>query len=173
MVTHQIGGEASADQGSAGLPTIQTHHVLDCHRAWDEDFKPCPIVCVAYAAAAGDVEEVRRIIQWNPAVLEEQEGWDYNTAVGVCVEWGKLDALRMLLDEGGGVGINSRSGLGETPLHIAIDKSDAAAAQLLLERGADASASCKYTPDHPHAADLQERQVRAGHHQSSLGAGLR
>jgi uncharacterized protein len=67
-----------------------------------------------------------------------------DTALGTASRTGKIDAIRVLLKRGADV--NKTNQRGQTPLMFAVAEKNAAAAQFLLENGADPNAHTKPLP---------------------------
>ncbi|HEY7699289.1 MAG TPA: ankyrin repeat domain-containing protein, partial [Vicinamibacteria bacterium] len=88
------------------------------------------------AAAIGDTEHVRSILDRNPELLDSfsTEGF---TALGLAAHFGHLDTMRLLLDRGADVSVVSRHPIGATPLIAALFGRRVEAARILIERGAD------------------------------------
>lgn len=88
------------------------------------------------AAAIGDTEHVRSILDRNPELLDSfsTEGF---TALGLAAHFGHLDTMRLLLDRGADVNVVSRHPIGATPLIGALFGRRVEAAKILIERGAD------------------------------------
>jgi RNA polymerase sigma factor (sigma-70 family) len=88
------------------------------------------------AAAIGDTERVRSILDRKPELLDSfsTEGF---TALALAAHFGHLDTMRLLLDRGADVNVVSRHPIGVTPLIAALFGRRVEAARLLIERGAD------------------------------------
>jgi RNA polymerase sigma factor (sigma-70 family) len=88
------------------------------------------------AAAIGDTERVRSILDENPELLDSfsSEGF---TALALAAHFGRLDTMRLLLDRGASVNVVSRHPIEATPLVAALFGRRVEAAKLLIERGAD------------------------------------
>jgi RNA polymerase sigma factor (sigma-70 family) len=88
------------------------------------------------AAAIGDRDHVRSILDRNPELLDSfsSEGF---TALGLAAHFGHLDTMRLLLNMGADVNVVSRHPIGATPLIAALFGRRVEAARLLIERGAD------------------------------------
>jgi TonB family protein len=98
-----------------------------------------PAFCGAihYAAAAGDLEEVKALLEKNPELVssKDERGWmPLHTAA-----WNvRKDMVELLLSMGADV--NAKNSEGETPLHLAAQKSDRHMVELLLAKKADVKA---------------------------------
>jgi len=89
------------------------------------------------AAANGDVAAIEELL----AKGEDIEGWDSDkyTPLYLAARWGKLDAVKLLVERG--ANIDSRSTeLSSTPLQIAARHGEAEIVRYLLEKGADVNA---------------------------------
>ncbi|HEY7817660.1 MAG TPA: sigma-70 family RNA polymerase sigma factor, partial [Vicinamibacteria bacterium] len=92
------------------------------------------------AAAIGDVEEVRSILDRSPELLDAYslEGF---TALSLAAHFGHLETMRLLLDRGADVNAVSRHAIGTTPLIAALFGRKVDAARMLIDRGADVRAA--------------------------------
>ena len=90
------------------------------------------------AAAVGDTERVRSILDEKPELLDSfsTEGF---TALALAAHFGRLETMRLLLDRGAGVNVVSKHPIEATPLVAALFGRRVEAAKLLIERGADVS----------------------------------
>jgi ankyrin repeat protein len=88
------------------------------------------------AAAIGDTEHVRSILDRQPEILDSfsTEGF---TALGLAAHFGQLDTMRLLLERGADVNVVSRHPIGATPLIAALFGRRVEAARILVEHGAD------------------------------------
>lgn len=102
------------------------------------------------AAAAGDVETLRRLLDaGTPVDIGDREN---STPLDVAAQSGQLDAVRLLVNAGADVRHSDSNGM--TPLHFACYEGHDDAALYLLERGADPAATTARgsTPLHGAAA---------------------
>jgi ankyrin repeat protein len=90
-----------------------------------------PIINAAYA---GNLEEVRRLLQQKPQLLEATRS-DWSSPLVEAAECGHLDIVRFLLDQGADV--NRPSGVGWVAIEIACWEGRVDVVLLLIERGAD------------------------------------
>jgi RNA polymerase sigma factor (sigma-70 family) len=88
------------------------------------------------AAAIGDTEHVRSILDRSPELLDSFSAEGF-TALGLAAHFGHLDTMRLLLDRGADVNVVSRHPIGATPLIGALFGRRVEAAKILIERGAD------------------------------------
>ena len=90
------------------------------------------------AAAIGDTERVRSILDERPELLDSfsSEGF---TALALAAHFGRLETIRLLLDRGAGLNVISKHPIEATPLVAALFGRRLEAAKLLIERGADVS----------------------------------
>jgi len=88
------------------------------------------------AAAIGDTDRVRAVLDENPESLDSfsSEGF---TALALAAHFGHLDTMRLLLDRGADAGVVSRHPVGVTPLIAALFGRRVEAAKMLIARGAD------------------------------------
>jgi RNA polymerase sigma factor (sigma-70 family) len=88
------------------------------------------------AAAIGDTERVRAILDGKPDLLDSfsTEGF---TALALAAHFGRLETMRLLLDRGADVNAVSKHPIETTPLVAALFGRRLEAAKLLIERGAD------------------------------------
>jgi len=88
------------------------------------------------AAAIGDTDHVRSILEQKPELLDSFsiEGF---TALGLAAHFGHLDTMRLLLDRGADRNVVSRHPIGATPLIAALFGRKVEAARILIEHGAD------------------------------------
>ena len=88
------------------------------------------------AAAIGDTDHVRSILEQKPELLDSFsiEGF---TALGLAAHFGHLDTMRLLLDRGADRNVVSRHPIGATPLIAALFGRKVEAAGILIEHGAD------------------------------------
>jgi ankyrin repeat protein/L-ascorbate metabolism protein UlaG (beta-lactamase superfamily) len=88
------------------------------------------------AAAAGDVETLRRLLDdGTPVDIGDAEN---STALDVAAQSGHLDAARLLVESGADVRHSDNNGM--TPLHFASYEGHADVVAYLIERGADVAA---------------------------------
>ena len=88
------------------------------------------------AAAIGDTERVRTVLDQRPELLDSfsSEGF---TSLSLAAHFGHLDTMRLLLDRGADASVVSRHPVGATPLIAALFGRRVEAARMLIERGAD------------------------------------
>jgi RNA polymerase sigma factor (sigma-70 family) len=102
------------------------------------------------AVRAGDIAQVRRLLDAHPGLVGEHERWDEElartnrmpaigsfTALHRAAYYGDADLAALLLERGADV--NARTKIGQTPLHVAVLLDWPAITALLLERGADSN----------------------------------
>jgi RNA polymerase sigma factor (sigma-70 family) len=102
------------------------------------------------AAAIGDTARVEALLGKHPEMLDSFSGEGF-TALGLAAHFGHLDALRLLIERGGGVNVVSRHPIGVTPLHAALFGRQVEAARILVENGADVNARRGGGPGVPRA----------------------
>ena len=97
------------------------------------------------AAATGRMADLRRELTHDRVNEYAYDGW---TPLHLSAFFGRLDAARMLLENGADVHAVSRNGMENTPLHAATAGKHADVSLLLLANGADPlrSDSGGYTP---------------------------
>ncbi|MGW0891495.1 ankyrin repeat domain-containing protein [Saccharopolyspora sp. NPDC002578] len=97
-----------------------------------------------YAAKDNDVDTVEQRLAGGVPVdlVESREGF---TPLMFAVQGGAVESARRLLDVGANVQATTTAGAAKTPLHIAVTRwrtsPDGAMIRLLLERGADTTAT--------------------------------
>ena len=86
------------------------------------------------ALRAGDFDEVRRLTNEKPQLLEEtdEEG---NTPLHIAIKNNREEVIELLLAQG--VDIHKHNNTGSTPLHLAVKESDLQTVRMLLSQGAD------------------------------------
>jgi ankyrin repeat protein len=91
---------------------------------------------ITEAAAAGDVEAVRDLLEADPVLVgsHSRDGW---TPLHLAVHFGHSQVAEALLAHGADVHARASNDLGTTPLLWAIVGQDVAAVTLLLDHGAD------------------------------------
>lgn len=91
------------------------------------------------AAAIGDAARVAELLDLVPGHIDafSNEGF---TPVALAAHYGHVEATRLLIARGAGVGVVSRHPLEVTPLHAALFGRQVETALLLLEAGADVHA---------------------------------
>jgi uncharacterized protein len=109
----------------------------------DELLAEHPELDVFEAAAVGDTERLRELVDADPALANAwaEDGFQ---PLGLACFFGHVEAARLLLDRGAEVNSASRNDFQVMPLHSACATSDANTrnelAKLLLEHGADPNA---------------------------------
>ena len=101
------------------------------------------------AAALGDVPRLQAILAASPGPLQTRshDGW---TALHLTAHFGRLDALRFLLQQGADVHARSTNPLDNHPLHAALAGRHVDITRALLDAGADPNTTQHggYTPLH-------------------------
>lgn len=87
---------------------------------------------IARAAARGDVEEVERLLDRNPDLLESRaDGW---TPLNYAAINGRVEVVELILDRG--ADIDAKNEWGKTSLELAEEKGHTQVVELLTQRGA-------------------------------------
>ena len=99
------------------------------------------------AAALGRVDALDTLLDRDGALVNAF-GADGNVPLGLAAFFGKLEAMRRLLDRGADVGLAARNVMNVQPLHAAVAARSAEGVAMLLGRGADVNArqQVAYTP---------------------------
>jgi ankyrin repeat protein len=106
------------------------------------------------AAALGDVERLRTLLDADPAIATAYSG-DGFTALHFAAFFGSPAATALMLERGAQVDALGRGWMTGTALHSAVSRREAEIARLLLEAGAspDVRQSAGWTPLHAAAAN--------------------
>jgi TonB family protein len=89
------------------------------------------------AAAAGNLEEIKALLEKNPELVSSKDERDWMPLHAAA--WnGRTDAAELLLARGADV--NAKNNKGETPLHLAAQKTDRRMVELLRVKNADVKA---------------------------------
>lgn len=116
-------------------------------------------VSVFEAAAIGDVQRVRRMLDDQPELASSfsHDGW---TPLHLASHFGRLAVVELLLARRAEVNARSKNALANTPLHAALAGGHGRTARRLVEEGADVNAveAGGYTPLHQ-AADLGDTEM--------------
>ncbi len=116
-------------------------------------------VSVFEAAAIGDVQRVRRMLDDQPelALSFSHDGW---TPLHLAAHFGQLAVVDLLLARRAEVDARSKNALANTPLHAALAGGHRGTARRLVEQQADVNAveAGGYTPLHQ-AADLGDTEM--------------
>jgi ankyrin repeat protein len=101
------------------------------------------------AAAIGDVDRVRLLLDADPSLLDARSG-DGFPALGLAIFFRQPQVARFLIERGADVNAAAGNAQRVAPLHAAAAVCDRETMQLLLERGADPNAKQQldYTPLH-------------------------
>ena len=101
------------------------------------------------ACALGRLDEVRRRLAENHALLEERSP-DGHTALGFAIFFRQPEVARFLIEEGADVSAHANNAQKVAPVHAAAAVCDRDTMRMLLERGADVHAVQQggYTPLH-------------------------
>jgi ankyrin repeat protein len=91
---------------------------------------------IAQAAAAGDIETVRNLLEVDPVLVHShtRDGW---TPLHLATHFGHGQVAEALLACGADVHVRATNDLGTTPLLWAVMGQDVVAVTLLLDHGAD------------------------------------
>lgn len=116
-------------------------------------------VSLPEAAALGDLERVRSLLDANPSLLDERSADGY-PPLGLAIFFGQPDVARFLIERGTDVNAHAANAQRVAPLHAAAAICDRELVRLLLERGADPNAKQQldYTPLHT-AAARNDREI--------------
>ena len=99
------------------------------------------------AAALGRVDEIDRLLAEDPSRVDAF-GADGNVPVGLAAFFGRVDAIRRLLDAGADLSATAKNFMKVQPLHAAVAAHSLDAVSLLLDCAADVNARQQvgYTP---------------------------
>ena len=153
---------ASAGAGGPGMGLLQLALYLRAGEVADALLAAGAVPSFFEAAILGDVDRLRRLAREDPALLRAQ-GPDGAPALHLAAHFGRLDALRLLLELGTPVDLAAGGTFGNGALHAAAAGAQAEAGVLLLEAGAQADARDRngFTPLHLAAANGVVPLVRA------------
>jgi uncharacterized protein len=98
-----------------------------------------PELDVHAAAALGDTQRLRGLIDAEPACIEAWSGDGYQP-LHLAAFFGHVEGVSLLLERGADVGAVSRNPMRVQPLHSAAAADETEIARLLLDAGADANA---------------------------------
>jgi ankyrin repeat protein len=122
--------------------------------------------------ANGDIEQVRRMLDQDPALIRST--WQGRTLLRTAAECGHHDIIPLLIARG--LDPNAREGTwGEAPLHFAAEKGDAPTVRALLANGAskevknDLGQTALFTAARAGKRDVVECLIRAGADINSAG----
>jgi uncharacterized protein len=103
----------------------------------------------AEACALGDRERVERMLDEDPAALQERSG-DGHTPLGLSIFFRHPGIARLLIERGADVNAAAENAQRVAPVHAAAAVCDRDTMRLLLERGAEVNArqQVDYTPLH-------------------------
>lgn len=106
-----------------------------------------PELTIWEAAALGRVDAIDRLLAREPPLVNAP-GADGNFPLGLAAFFGKVDAMRRLLDRGADMNAAAQNFMKVQPLHAAVGARSAEAVAMLLDRGADVNARQQvgYTP---------------------------
>jgi ankyrin repeat protein len=98
-----------------------------------------PTLAIFAASILGETERLEQLLAGNRALLTavSTDGW---TPLHLAAFFGKVDAVRLLLNKGALVTARSTNEMRNTPLHAAAAGGHSGVVQILLEHGADANA---------------------------------
>ncbi|HEX8153282.1 MAG TPA: ankyrin repeat domain-containing protein, partial [Thermoanaerobaculia bacterium] len=86
------------------------------------------------AAALGELERVRVMLEENPALLDERSADGY-PPLGLAIFFGQPDVARLLIERGADVHAQAANAQRVAPLHAAAAVCDRDLVRLLLDRG--------------------------------------
>ncbi len=94
-----------------------------------------PSLAIFAAAITGDSVELETLLSGNRSLASalSPDGW---TPLHLAAHFGKLDAVRILLNKGAPVNARSTNAMQNTPLHAAAAGRAAEVAKLLIDHGA-------------------------------------
>ncbi|KAA0212265.1 ankyrin repeat domain-containing protein [bacterium] len=113
------------------------------------------------AAALGKLDKLARILDAEPAAVNEWTSDGFQPQ-HLAAFFAQPDALRLLLERGGQIGIHSKNALSVRAIHCAAAGRSLACVNLLLERGADPNArqAGGFTPLHSAAQNGSVEMVK-------------
>nr|XP_032810059.1 dynein heavy chain 12, axonemal-like isoform X2 [Petromyzon marinus] len=112
-----------------GVKGLLRHSRAPCE--WDEDGWSV----LHRAAAQGDAEILRAVVDACPYSIWEQTTSDGDTALSLAIKGGHTEIVRLMLERG--FDANEPCGNEETPLYAAVKRGSLPAAELLLRYGAN------------------------------------
>jgi len=120
--------------GHADLELLMRQHQERDER--HEDVKRA-VTSIHEAAAAGHADELHRLLDAHPDLLDERGvGWERQTALHKAAWKNRLECVRLLLERGANVGIRD-FGDNAYALHFAAAEADLAIVAMLVEAGSD------------------------------------
>ena len=99
------------------------------------------------ASARGDLAEVKRLVEQNPAAIKEVEESTGAIPLHAAAVMGQKEVVAYLLEKGSPVDAKMKKGKGATPLHLAAFNAQKRTFQLLLRHGAALDESVKKAAD--------------------------
>jgi uncharacterized protein len=98
-----------------------------------------PSLAIFAAAIQGDVSALETLVAGNRSLVNAQsnDGW---SPLHLAAHFGKIDAVRFLLNKGAEVNARSGNAMANTPLHAAAAGRCADAIRMLIEHGASVNA---------------------------------